>query len=259
MFLLHGIGGNRGQWAAQVEALSSEFATFAWDARGYGDSHGPQVTSMRDFAEDLMRVLDRLELDRVIAVGHSMGGRILMEACALMPDRLGAIVLSGAQAGFLAHLNETQRRDYVAIREGIFTGNEVLPEAARRVARQVLPQDVTDAVIAQLVSDFSRLDREGYLAALNASAGWEQSDILSGLKMPVAVMGGALDTVCPPAECHRIAGLLGQGPATILDGVGHMPQIEALTTVTECLFDFIRDHAHLASQIDTQTLAGETA
>lgn len=242
-----------------MEALSAEFACFAWDARGYGDSHGPRVSSMRDFAEDLMRVLDSLKLDRVIAVGHSMGGRILMEACALMPDRLGAIVLSGAQASFLAHLDEAQRRYYVAIREDIFTGNEVLPEAARRVAQQVLTPDASDATIDRLVADFGRLNRDGYLAALNASAGWDRSDVLSGLKMPVAVMGGALDTVCPPAECERIAGLLGQGPASILDGIGHMPQIEAPETVTTYLLDFIGEHAHLASRINTQTLAGDTA
>nr|WP_280949440.1 alpha/beta hydrolase [Hoeflea sp. IMCC20628] len=256
--MLHGIGGHRGQWTAQVEALSMEFATFAWDARGYGQSHGPQVTSMRDFAEDLLRVFDSLELDRVIAVGHSMGGRILMEVCALMPDRLGAVVLSGAQASFLAHLDAAQRRDYVTSRQSLFVDGEVWPDAARRVAHQVLPADATEAMIARLVSDFERLDREGYLAALNASAGWDRSDILSGLKMPLAVMGGVLDTVCPPAECNRIAGLVGQGPATILDGIGHMPQIEAPETVTEYLSGFIKDHAHLASRIDTQALAGDT-
>lgn len=241
-----------------MEALSTEFATFAWDARGYGQSHGPQVTSMRDFAEDLLRVLDSLELDRVIAVGHSMGGRILMEVCALNPDRLGAIVLSGAQASFLTHLDAAQRHDYVLSRQSLFVDGEVSPEAARRVARQVLPQDATDAMIARLVSDFGHLGRDGYLAALYASAGWDRSDILSGLKMPVAVMGGALDTVCPPAECNRIAGLVRQGPATILDGIGHMPQIEAPGRVTEYLSGFIKKHAHLASRIDTQALAGET-
>ena len=259
VFLLHGIGGNRGQWAAQVEALSSEFSAFAWDARGYGQSHGPHVTSMSDFAEDLVRVLDGLNLDRVIAVGHSMGGRILMEVCALRPDRLAAVVLSGAQASFLAHLDAAQRGDYLTRRESLFVDGEVVPEAARRVAQQVLPPDASDATIDRLVADFGRLNRDGYLAALHASAGWDRSDVLNGLTMPIAVMGGALDTVCPPAECNRIAGLLGQGPATILDGIGHMPQIEAPEAVTTYLLDFIRDHAHLASRIDTQTLAGDTA
>ncbi|MDE0333509.1 MAG: alpha/beta hydrolase, partial [Defluviicoccus sp.] len=37
VLLMHGIGGNRSNWTAQVEALRDSFHAVAWDARGYGD------------------------------------------------------------------------------------------------------------------------------------------------------------------------------------------------------------------------------
>lgn len=259
VFLLHGIGGHRGQWAAQLDALSQGCAVFAWDARGYGDSHGPDVKSMRDFADDLVRVLDSLKLERVIAIGHSMGGRILMEVCAQQPGRLAAMVLSGAQASHLAHLDAAGRDHYVTSRESLFENGAMSLQAARRVAQQVLPPEAPEALTDRLVADFGRLNRRGYLAALKASLGWDRSDVLNALKMPVAVIGGALDTVCPPSECARIADLVGQGPATILDGIGHMPQLEAPDVITDYLRGFVTAHAHLASQTDTKALVEEQA
>lgn len=258
VFLLHGVGGHRGQWTYPLTALSEKCATFAWDARGYGDTLGPQVNSMQDFADDFLRTLDSLKLNKVIAVGHSMGGRILMEVCALNPDRLVGMVLSGSQASYLAHLNDAQRLEYASSRETLFVNGAVSEDSARHLAQQVLPAAVEATVINRLSADFMRLNRQGYLDALRASAGWDRSDILSQLKMPVAVLGGALDTVCPPAECVRIAELVGQGPAVILDGIGHMAQIEAPQLVTKHLDDFISAHAHLSDAIDTQNLSGDT-
>ena len=48
VLFLHGIRGNRGNWAAQVETFSQRFRAAAWDARGYGDSDdyaGPLATT----------------------------------------------------------------------------------------------------------------------------------------------------------------------------------------------------------------------
>lgn len=239
-------------------SLANKCSVFAWDARGYGDSIGPPVQTMGDFADDLERVLDSLQLDRVIAVGHSMGGRILMEFVARAPDRVAAMVLSGAQASYLSHMTNADRQTYVSSRKAIFDNGVVPPAKAREVAKQVLPDTVDTAVLDQLVLDFQKLNSAGYLDALAASAGWDRSEVLLGLTMPIAVLGGALDTICPPEECQRIAELIGQGPATILADIGHMPQIEAPKVVTEILRDFINRHGHLASQIDTQTLLAGT-
>ena len=255
--LLHGIGGNRGQWGAQLSALAPSCALVAWDARGYGDSSGPPVRHIHDFADDLLWLLDTLGLERVIAVGHSMGGRILMEFCAQHSDRIGAMVLSGAQASFLAHMDAAGQDAYIQKRRSLFDGDRVSLQKARAVAAQVLPAGASSAATDRLARDFQQLRPDGYLAALNASVGWDRSDLLPTLDMPVTVLGGALDTVCPPSECARIARLIGQGPAQILDGIGHMPQIEAPQIVTDYLRAFITEHGHLADALDTRLLQKE--
>ena len=79
LLMMHGIGGNRTNWRAQLPALSRHFSCVAWDARGYGDSddyEGP--LAFDDFVADVLRVLDHFGADRAHLLGLSMGGRIAM-------------------------------------------------------------------------------------------------------------------------------------------------------------------------------------
>ena len=74
LILLHGIGGNRSNWRAQLPDLSKTFHCVAWDARGYGDSddyEGP--LDFEDFAHDLLRVIDHFDAERAHLCGLSMG------------------------------------------------------------------------------------------------------------------------------------------------------------------------------------------
>ena len=80
LVFLHGIGGNRTNWTAQLEFFGSRFCAVAWDARGYGDSHdSPQTLRFGDYADDLSRLLDHLRAERAHLVGLSMGGMILQD------------------------------------------------------------------------------------------------------------------------------------------------------------------------------------
>ena len=75
---LHGIGGNRRNWRAQLPVFAAAgFRAVAWDARGYGDSDdydGP--LDFYAFRDDLARVLDHFSAETANIVGLSMGGRI---------------------------------------------------------------------------------------------------------------------------------------------------------------------------------------
>ena len=59
LIFLHGIGGNRTNWRAQLPEFAAHFTAVAWDARGYGasdDYDGP--LAFDDFVADLERVIN---------------------------------------------------------------------------------------------------------------------------------------------------------------------------------------------------------
>lgn len=254
LLLLHGVGGHRGQWRRQTLALADAFCVIAWDARNYGGSTGPEVTRFADFSDDLLAVLDALGLRSVLAAGHSMGGRILIETALAAPERFAGLVLSGAQPAYLEHMTDEGRRAYVEKRAAMFEGGAVRPETAARISAEVLPAHATSGQFAELAESFRRLRPEGYLAALAASAGWNRAGDVARLRLPAAVLGGALDPICPPSECHRLAEGLGHGPATILPDVGHMAQIEAPEVVTAFLRQRLAPHAGGADSFEAARL-----
>lgn len=96
----HGITANGLAWARLAEALP-ELDLTAPDLRGRGRSRdvgGPY--SMAAHADDLVRTLDHLGLDRALLLGHSMGGWAATVAATHYPDRFSAVVLIDGGLGF---------------------------------------------------------------------------------------------------------------------------------------------------------------
>lgn len=70
----------------------------ALDCRGHGESetpHDPDVYGIPTMAEDVVRLLDHLDLDRADVMGYSMGGRISTQLLIDFPERVNAAVLAG--------------------------------------------------------------------------------------------------------------------------------------------------------------------
>jgi pimeloyl-ACP methyl ester carboxylesterase len=68
----------------------------AIDTPGYGMSDPPAgAPAIRDFADNLVPVLDALQIDRVLAVGHHTGACIATAFAVRHPERVAAVVLHG--------------------------------------------------------------------------------------------------------------------------------------------------------------------
>ena len=96
----HGITANGLAWAPLAEALP-EVDFVAPDLRGRGRSRevgGPY--SIGAHADDLVRTLDHLGIERATLLGHSMGGWVVAVAAVRYPDRFGGVVLADGGLGF---------------------------------------------------------------------------------------------------------------------------------------------------------------
>ena len=90
----HGITGNHKSFQAVARALGPEVTLLAPDLRGRGRSADlPGPFGMRTHAEDLTAVLDHLELDRAVLLGHSMGAYVATTAATVDPKRWCSVVL----------------------------------------------------------------------------------------------------------------------------------------------------------------------
>ncbi len=94
LVLLHGIGSRAVSWWPVVDALAARFHLYALDLRGHGASAKPvSGYLLPDYAADLAGVLDVLNLDRPLLLGHSLGGLVVLMWAADNPERAAGIVV----------------------------------------------------------------------------------------------------------------------------------------------------------------------
>jgi pimeloyl-ACP methyl ester carboxylesterase len=93
---VHGNGGNRTQWAAQLHHFRAGRRAVAFDLRGMGESETARNGdySVEGFAEDVAAVADALGLGRFVLVGHSYGGAVVAAYAGRHPDRLTGLVFA---------------------------------------------------------------------------------------------------------------------------------------------------------------------
>lgn len=91
---VHGITSNSHAWKAVARALEGRASLAAPDLRGRGRSAAlPEPYGVAAYAHDMLAVLDQLELERTVVVGHSLGAYIVARLAADHPDRVHAVVL----------------------------------------------------------------------------------------------------------------------------------------------------------------------
>jgi pimeloyl-ACP methyl ester carboxylesterase len=96
VLFVHGNGGNRTQWAAELAHLRPARRAAAFDLRGSGESSPARNGdySVNGFAEDVAAVADALKLERFVLVGHSFGGAVVAAYAGRHPDRLAGLVFA---------------------------------------------------------------------------------------------------------------------------------------------------------------------
>ncbi len=133
LLFLVGLGGRAEFWASQFDRFAATHDCISFDHRKTGDSVPSDIaTTVQVLADDAVRLLDTLGIDRIDVVGHSLGGAIAQQIAVFHPERVNRLVLSASWCGptpwFLdlfalrkRVLNENGPRDYML--QGNLLGN----------------------------------------------------------------------------------------------------------------------------------------
>jgi N-formylmaleamate deformylase len=94
VILSHGLTDNGACWTRIARALASDYDVVMPDARGHGQSEAPEHGyRTEDRAADLIGLIEQLQLDRLVLIGHSMGGESSAMAAAQAPHLARAVIL----------------------------------------------------------------------------------------------------------------------------------------------------------------------
>ena len=235
--LIHGHPFDRTLWEPQLAALRDGFRVIAPDLRGFGESPvTPGVVLMREYAADVEDLLDELGVDRAAVIGLSMGGLVTMELASAQPQRYWAIGLVATTAEPVTpeeSLIRRQRADAVE-QDGMAVLVEYMHTGLYGPA-------CPPAIRARIDAMMSAISPAGAAAALRGRA--ERPDyrpVLARLAIPAFVCAGSADPWSDATVTATIVSSLKHPELVVIDGVGHLPNLEASQQFNGALRGFLR-------------------
>jgi pimeloyl-ACP methyl ester carboxylesterase len=242
LVLLHGVGANSMHWRFQLAGLSDRFHVVAWNAPGYMLSDGlkTQTPGCKDFADALNDFLAALKLERIDLLANSFGTRVAQCFAIHYPGRIMRLAMTGTGIG--PHgLSEDEKNKVIATREAqIAKGGYAF--GAR--VNALLGPGASAQTIA-LVQDVVRATNpRGFMhgVKLGLADGYSPDEVAPSLTFPVLMISGSADRVNPiDKNAAILIKVLNQGRLEVLDGYGHLPEVEAHARVNEMLRAFFAE------------------
>ncbi len=93
LVILHGLFGSSDNWRTIARSLENRFQTILPDARNHGLSFRDPVMNYEAMADDLKKLLEHLNLSKIILLGHSMGGKTAMAFAVRYPEQIKKLIV----------------------------------------------------------------------------------------------------------------------------------------------------------------------
>jgi pimeloyl-ACP methyl ester carboxylesterase len=253
LLLIHGFPFDRAMWRFQVAPLTAAgYRVVVAELPGFGRSEvvGRQedpLDSVDAMARELLRLLDRLRIPKVVPIGFSMGGYVALAFAALAKDRLSGLVLIDTRAE--ADSEEARKKRDAAIAD-------VQAHGTRGLAMAMMANQLTEATRAserllaeEVRSMMLRQPKATVAAALKAMRDRpDRRDLLPSLDCPVLVLVGDQDRVTPLDSAKTMLGASRKGELNVIEGAAHLTPMEQPDDVNEALVDWLRRKVPVAGQ-----------
>jgi pimeloyl-ACP methyl ester carboxylesterase len=240
---LHGIGGSSVDWRYQLNELSDTYHVIAWNAPGYMLSDGlkAEKPSRKEYADALADFLNALKLNKVYLVGNSFGSAVAQCFAYYYPERVIKMVFPGPVAGYNSPpevLEQMWKMRKAQVADGGYSF------ASKRIDALIAPNPSPELV--EIVRKGMRgIHPIEYLRTFNFMTNIVASDeflpaiVATKVTMPVLLISGAADTIAPTAlHGDRLHKALPNSRLEILQGIGHLPHLEAPKQVNNLIRDF---------------------
>jgi pimeloyl-ACP methyl ester carboxylesterase len=224
---------DRSFWSEQIPVLSMRYRTIAVDLPGHGEASAERETwNVSAFGEDVAGLIQELDLDKVVLVGHSMGGPVSLRAAALSGERVRGIVavdtLHDAEFVFPAEALDQILTAFAADFSGTcsdFVKQMFVEEGAQAIATRVSEKGCNgerSQVGIALMKDFGNIDMPSWFS----EAGVPIRAINAAAPMPTRI------------ESNR---KYADFDAVLMENVGHYPHMTRPEQFNPLLLEAVED------------------
>ncbi len=257
MLLLHGFGNEAHVWDDFAPVVAPHYRVIAMDHRGHGDSdRDPQGRYGYDaLVRDAEAVAEELAIDRLVLVGHSMGGRTAIRFAARNAERMAGLVIVDAGPdldwrGVMKIRDDAARSpdSFASVKEyesGLARALPMAPpEVLARLARHGVRQREDGRFVSKLDPFFrqgvSRPLSEAEMATASRDEAGDLWEALEKIPCPTLVVRGAASDVLSPETADRmVEEALPDGTLTVVPQSAHAVMAENPRGFNEAVAAFV--------------------
>lgn len=266
-----GIGCDGFAWKYLQPHLAASHRVVHWHYRAHGRSGLPVDPARIDVvahARDLLSILDALEIDDAILVGHSMGTQVALEGYRLAPKRVRALVLLCGSYGKVTstfHGSDVLKQvlpgllDAVERRRGLARAlwGRIPAKLAFHIAR--LSKEVDALAIREedfrpYMEHVASMDPKVFLGMLRYAGEHTAEDMLGRIDVPTLVIAGERDTFTPSVLAQHMSDAIPDAQMFLLRGASHAAPIEQPVAIQLRLDKFLHEELgeDLADPVETR-------
>lgn len=219
ILLVPGLAGGWKLLAPLAEKLARTYQVTIPGLRGdffpLGTSRGVEVS---DLANDLAGLIDRMGLERPAVFGVSFGGAVALELAAEHSDKLGALIVQGAEARFRTTLGAVIARR-VLERFPLPRDNDFVNQFFNLLyGGKPEPGPLIDFVVERCWET----DQSVMARRIGMLESFDVSDRLWRIEVPTLVLGGTRDVIVPLARQRALAAAIPGARFAAIEGAGHV-------------------------------------
>lgn len=217
LVFVHGWSCDRSYWKHQIQPFSKDYKVITVDIGGHGESSmGRKDWTIYSFGNDVAAVVKKLGLKRVVLIGHSMGGDVIVDAALQLPGRVAGLVMVDTYKKLGAGRPPEQVQAFINQLRINFA------DSVRPLVRSMFLTHSDSALVEFVAMDMSSAPPAVALSALESSFAHSRqiTHDFEQLKLPVIALN-------PDNEFTDIASMQRYGvKVLIMQGVGHFLMME---------------------------------
>lgn len=218
--ILQGWGTSLYMYDAVVASINSHYRVIQLDFPGFGHSDEPrEAWAVDDYANFVLKFLDKLDVREAILIGHSYGGRVIIKLASRseLPIIIEKIVLIDS-AGILPKKSLKQKTKIRIYKIGKKLANT-------KILQMLFPYAIDNWKSKQGSADYrnaSEIMRQCLVKAVNE----DLTDNLERIKVDTLLVWGDQDTATPITDAHIMEKAIPKAGLVVLKGAGHFSFID---------------------------------
>jgi pimeloyl-ACP methyl ester carboxylesterase len=220
LVLIHGWSCDSNYWREQVPELRKKYTVITVDLAGHGGTDGARSNwSIASFGQDVATALSAVPNQKLILIGHSMGGPVAIEAARLLKNRVIGIVgvdtfkTIGAPA-----YSQAQIDAIIQPFEADFIGH-----TRTLVTEHFFAKGADPKLAAKIAYDMSLSPPKVAIPSLRATLQYDYTDPLADVSVPIVAINSDLGEATNEVRIRKV---LPKFHAVTLAGDGHFLMME---------------------------------